>query len=135
MTSLVQEARNSVVVLHQLIERIFNGSDHNDDSLNLLLSSFHPDFRMVTSQGKQLNLNETEALFRRQYGQREGIRIATSEYRVISQHEREVTIQYREIVMMEGINQSRLSLAILDYATAVPRWRFLQETLIADAEV
>lgn len=135
MMSLAQEARNSVVVLHQLIERIFNSADNRDDSFDLFLSSFHPDFKMVTPHGKQLNLNETEALFRQLHGQREGARIATSEHVVISQHEQEITIQYRELLMMNGVNKSCLSLAILDCTTAVPRWRFLQETLIADAQV
>lgn len=131
MTSLAQEARHSVVVLHQLIERIFNHADHNDDSIDLFLSHFHPEFSMVTPQGKRFDLNEMEALFRQLRGQRKGMRIAISDYRVISEHQQEITIQYRELQMMNGINQSRISLAVLDCTTSIPRWRYLQETLIA----
>lgn len=131
MTSLALEARHSVVVLHQLIERIFNQSEATDDSIELLLSHFHPDFRMVTTQGRQLDLNETEVLFRQLHGRREGMRIATSEHAIISEQSHEVTIQYRELQMMNGTNQSRISLAILDCSTTIPRWRYLQETFVA----
>lgn len=131
MTSLAQEARHSVVVLHQLIERIFNQAEGSDDSIHLFLSHFHPEFKMVTPQGKRLDLNEMEVLFRQLQGQREGMRIATSEHSIISQQSEEVTIQYRELQMMNGINQSRISLAVLDCSTAIPRWRYLQETLVA----
>lgn len=68
MTSLALEAKHSVVVLHQLIERIFNQAEGSDDSMDLLLSHFHPDFKMVTPQGKQLDLNDTETLFRKLHG-------------------------------------------------------------------
>ncbi|WP_312241777.1 hypothetical protein [Pantoea sp.] len=131
MTSLALEAKHSVVVLHQLIERIFNNADQNDDSLDLFLSYFHPEFLLVTPQGKQCDLNEMEKLFRQLRGQRKGMHIAISDYRVISEQQREITIQYRELQMMNGINQSRISLAVLDCATSIPRWRYLQETLIA----
>ena len=131
MTSLALEAKHSVVVLHQLIERIFNQAEGSDDSIDLFLSHFHPEFKMVTPQGKQLDLNEMETLFRQLHGQREGMRIATSEHAIISQQSEEVTIQYRELQMMNGTNQSRISLAVLDCSTAIPRWRYLQETLIA----
>jgi len=131
MTTLAQEARHSVVVLHQLIERIFNQAEGSDDSIDLFLSHFHPEFKMVTPQGKRLDLNEMEVLFRQLQGQREGMRIATSEHAIISQQREEVTIQYRELQMMNGINQSRISLAVLDCSTAIPRWRYLQETLVA----
>ena len=130
MTSLALEAKHSVVVLHQLIERIFNQSDSTDDSIELFLSHFHPDFKMVTPQGKQLDVNALEVLFRQLRGQREGMRIATSEHAIISQQSQEVTIQYRELQMMNGNNQSRISLAVLDCSTSIPRWRYLQETLV-----
>ncbi|MGG6110745.1 hypothetical protein QNH99_15790 [Pantoea allii] len=131
MTVFAQEAKHSVIVLHQLIEHIFNHRYASGDSFHLLLSHFHPDFRMVTPQGKQLNLNEVEDLFRRLQGAREGMRIATSEHVILSEHANEVTIQYRELQMMNGENKSRISLAILDCTTSVPRWRYLQETLVA----
>ena len=131
MTSLAQEAKHSVVVLHQLIERIFNNADHKDDSIDLFLSYFHPEFSMVTPLGKQLDLNEMETLFRQLRGQRKGMHIATSDCRIISEQQQEITIQYREVQMMNGVNQSRISLAILDCSTSIPRWRYLQETLVA----
>ncbi|MBZ6397169.1 MULTISPECIES: hypothetical protein [Pantoea] len=131
MTVLAQEAKHSVVVLHQLIERIFNQPAGSDDSFELMMSYFHPDFRMVTPRGTQLNLNEVEDLFRQLQGQREGMRIATCEHVVISHQEKEVTVQYREMQMLNGNNQSRIALAILDYSTSIPRWRYLQETLVA----
>jgi hypothetical protein len=131
MTSLALEAKHSVVVLHQLIERIFNQAEGSDDSIDLFLSHFHPDFKMVTPQGNRLDLNEMETLFRQLHGQREGMRIATSEHAIISQQSEEVTIQYRELQMMNGINQSRISLAVLDCSTTIPRWRYLQETIVA----
>lgn len=134
MSVFAQEAKHSVVSLHQLIERIFSQPPAEDDSLHLLLSHFLPNFQMVTPQGKQLNLNEVENLFRRLQGRKEGMRIATSEHAVIAQHNTEIVIQYRELQMMNGVHQSRLSLAILDCSTSVPRWRYLQETLIAEEQ-
>lgn len=131
MINFAQEARHSVVVLHQLIERIFNHADACDNTMGLLLSHFHPDFRMVTPQGKQLDLNDVENLFHRMRGQQKGLRIATSEHAIISKQENEVTIQYRELQMLNGHSHTRISLAVLDYSTANPRWRYLQETLVA----
>ncbi|MFW8121145.1 hypothetical protein ACOID3_32790, partial [Klebsiella pneumoniae] len=75
--------------------------------------------------------NDTETLFRKLHGQREGMRIATSEHAIISQQQQEVTIQYHELQMLNGNNQTRISLAVLDCSTPVPRWRYLQETLVA----
>lgn len=131
MTSLALEAKHSVVVLHQLIERIFNQAEGSDDSIDLFLSHFHPEFKMVTPQGKQMDIHEMETLFRQLHGQREGMRIATSEHAIISQQSQEVTIQYRELQMMNGVNQTRISLAVLDCSTPIPRWRYLQETFVA----
>ncbi len=131
MTVFAHEAKHSVVVLHQLIEHIFNHSRDSGDSFHLLLSHFHPDFQMVTPQGKMLNLNEVEELFRRLQGAREGMRIATSEHVILSEHANEVTIQYREVQMMNGENKSRISVAILDCSHLGARWRYLQETLVA----
>ncbi len=131
MTSLALEAKHSVVVLHQLIERIFNQTEGSDDSIDLFLSHFHPDFKMVTPQGKQLDLNALEVLFRQLHGQREGMRIATSDHAIISQQSEEVTIQYRELQMLNGTNQTRIALAVLDCSTTIPRWRYLQETFVA----
>lgn len=131
MTVLAQEAKHSVVVLHQLIERIFNQPAGADDSFELMMSYFHPEFRMVTPRGNQLNLNEVEELFRQLHGKREGMRIATCELVIISHHDQEVTVQYREMQMLNGDNQSRIALAILDCSTSIPRWRYLQETLVA----
>ncbi|WP_017346885.1 hypothetical protein [Pantoea sp. A4] len=129
MTSLAQEARHSVVELHQLIEQIFNHSN-DSDAMSLFLSHFHPEFTMVTPQGAALNFNDTEALFRRLQGAREGMRIATCEHRLISSHEKEVTVQYREIQMMNGESHSRIAVAVLDFSSRVPRWRYLQETRV-----
>ena len=131
MTSLALEAKHSVVVLHQLIERVFNQAEGSDDSMELLLSYFHPDFKMVTPLGKQLDLNETEVLFRQLHGKREGLRIATSEHAIISQQSNEVTIQYRELQMLNGTNQTRISRAVLDCSSTFPRWRNLHESFIA----
>nr|MBA2815227.1 Glutamine--tRNA ligase [Candidatus Pantoea persica] len=86
---------------------------------------------MVTPQGRLLDLNQTEEMFRQLRGKREGMRIATREHAVISQQKEEVTIQYRELQMMDGTDQTRLSLALLDCSTSIPRWRFLQEMLVA----
>ncbi|MXP49128.1 hypothetical protein FD733_06075 [Pantoea sp. Eser] len=131
MTVLAQEAKHSDVVLHQIIERISNQPAGSDDSFELMMSYCHPEFRMVTPRGTQLNLNEVEDLFRQLQGQREGMRIATCEHVVISYQEKEVTVQYREMQMLNGTNQSRIALAILDYSASIPRWRYLQETLVA----
>ncbi len=131
MPVLAQEAKHSVVVLHQLIERIFNQPAGSDDSFELMMSFFHPDFRMVTPKGKEYDLNAVEELFRQLQGQREGMRIATCEHVILSHHENEITEQYREMQMLNGNNQSRISLAILDCSSSNPRWRYLQETLVA----
>ncbi len=58
--------------------------------------------------------------------------ITTSEHAVISQQKKDkVTIQYRELQMMNGSDQTRIALAILDCSTSIPRWRYLHETLVA----
>lgn len=128
MTLMAQEAKHSVVVLHQLIERIFNDAGA-EGTLELFLSYFHPTFSLVTTAGQRLSLNDMEALFRSLKGQRAGVRIATSEYQILSQQGDDVVIQYCELQMQNGETQKRMSVAILDCSTANPRWRYLQETL------
>ena len=131
MTDMVQEAKHSVVVVHQLIERIFNNASESEETLNLFLSYFHPSFMLITPAGQRLSLTAMEALFRGLKGQREGVRIATGEYEILSQNGTDVVIQYCELQMRNGETQKRIAVAILDCSTANPRWRFLQETLCA----
>ena len=44
MTALGQEAKHSVVVLHQLIERIFNQPSGEDDTFDLLPLTIYGEF-------------------------------------------------------------------------------------------
>ena len=128
MTDLAQRASHSVVVLHQQIEALFHG---DGSQLATMLDHFNEDFEMVTPGGKRLALTDVAALFEQLTGTRQGMTITIEQCNVITQAGDEVVIQYRERQEMQGKETNRISLAVINCATQPPRWRYLQETMIA----
>lgn len=128
MSVLNEKARESVVVLHQLIEKVFHGDGR---FVPELLGHFDPDFVMVAPDGKNLSMEAVAALFQRLVGGRKEMTITIEHCRVISRFGQEVAIQYHEIQRQGDNHTHRISLAVIDCGCIPPRWRYLQETMVA----
>lgn len=129
MSALTEKARESIIVLHQLIEKVFHG---DGSFIPELLRHFEPDFVMVTPGGKSLSMEEVAALFTRLVGGRQGVAITIEHCKVISQFGEEVAIQYHELQQQGDIHTHRISLAVIDCGCTPPRWRYLQETMVTN---
>lgn len=127
MSALTEKARESIIVLHQLIEKVFHG---DGSFVPELLRHFEPDFVMVAPSGKSLSMDEVTALFTRLVGERQGVAITIEHCKVISQLGQEVVIQYHELQQQGDNHTHRISLAVIDCGSAPPRWRYLQETMV-----
>lgn len=129
MSVLTEKARESVIVLHELIAAVFNGDSHQ---LPALLSHFEPDFVMITPAGKSVSMEEVAALFTRLIGGRKGVSITIEHCQTIAQFGQEVAIQYHEYQQQGDHHTHRISLAVLDCGCTPPRWRYLQETMVTN---
>lgn len=129
MSTVDQQAIDSVIVLHQLIEQVFHG---DEGQLPALIAHFDPAFEMITPAGKTLSLMDVNALFARLTGARKGVRIAIEGCNVITRAGDEVVIQYHELQQAADLDTHRISLAVIDCSTQPPRWRYLQETMITN---
>lgn len=129
MSALSQQAIDSVVMLHQLIEKVFHG---DASFVPELLRHFEPDFVMVAPTGKSLSMEEVAALFTRLVGGRQGVAITIEHCKVISQFGEEVAIQYHELQQQGDLHTRRISLAVMDCSFTPPRWRYLQETMVVN---
>lgn len=129
MNDLTQRASHSVVILHQQIEALFRGDSSQFPGI---LRHFDSDFVMVTPGGKNLALQDVATLFEQLTGARQGITILLDHVHVISQSGDDVVIQYLERQILQGKESQRISVAVVNCATERPRWRYLQETMIAE---
>lgn len=129
MSALSQRAIDSVVVLHQLIEKVFHG---DASFVPELLRHFEPDFVMVTPSGNSLSMEEVTSLFIRLVGGRLDVAITIEHCKLISQFGQEVAIQYHELQRQGDTHTHRISLAVIDCGCTPPRWRYLQETMVVN---
>lgn len=123
-------AHHSVTELHQWIEAVFNGSEGWAPALEQLMSSFSPDFTMITLQGKTLGVDEVDQLFRSNIGARK-LTIAIDQCQTLQENDTSVVCRYRETHHGPDGTLVRWSVAMIDFVTGAPRWRFLQETRVA----
>ncbi|KMV69579.1 hypothetical protein WB66_14935 [bacteria symbiont BFo1 of Frankliniella occidentalis] len=129
MSGLAEQASRSVIVLHELIAEVFHG---DGSKVPELLAHFAPEFTMVTPGGKMLALADVAALFTRLTGGRQGVVIRIEQCQIISQSEQDVVIHYHELQQQGDVHTHRISLAVIDCSATSPRWRYLQETMVAD---
>ncbi|MTD26833.1 hypothetical protein [Erwinia sorbitola] len=127
MSELNEKARESVIVLHQIIEKVFHG---DGSYVPELLRHFSSDFTMITPGGKSMPLDEVAALFTRLTGGRQGVAITIEQCKVIARFGEEVAIQYHELQQQGENHTHRIALAVIDCGSTPPRWRYLQETMV-----
>jgi len=125
-------AHYSVTELHQWIEEVFTGRAGYPSAFERLLASFNASFSMVTMKGQLIGLSEVENLFRNNKGSRPGLRIETDACETLAQTETSVTCRYRETHHEQGTTHVRWSVAIIEFESGQPRWRYLQETAVAE---
>ena len=126
-------AHYSVTELHQWIEEVFTGRAGYPSALDRLLASFSDAFSMVTMKGQPVGLSEVESLFRNNTGIRPDLRIETDACETLGQTEKSVTCRYRETQHENGATHVRWSIAIIEFESGQPRWRYLQETAVAES--
>ncbi|CAO97374.1 hypothetical protein [Erwinia tasmaniensis] len=127
MSELIDQASNSVIVLHQIIADVFNG---DGSKIPQLLGHFSPEFTMVTPTGKMLSLDEVGALFAQLTGGRKGVAITIERCQLIARFGQRAVIQYHERQQQGNRCTDRIALAVIDCACNPPRWHYLQETMV-----
>ncbi|SSR38507.1 Uncharacterized protein conserved in bacteria [Acinetobacter baumannii] len=74
MSNQMDQAIQSVIDLHVLIENVFTGQNA-EQSLTPLLNSFDQNFKMVTVQGQSIGLAEVKNLFSQNIGKKPSLKI------------------------------------------------------------
>ncbi len=74
MSKQMDQAIQSVIDLHVLIENVFTGQNA-EQSLTPLLNSFDQNFKMVTVQGQSIGLAEVKNLFSQNIGKKPSLKI------------------------------------------------------------
>lgn len=73
MSNQMDQAIQSVIDLHVLIENVFTGQNA-EQSLTPLLNSFDQNFKMVTVQGQSIGLAEVKNLFSQNIGKKPSLK-------------------------------------------------------------
>ena len=117
-------AYQSIFKLHEWIEDLFTGQ--NSLILMPLLASFSPDFKMITTTGALINLDQVNQLFTNNTGKHPHLKIKISEVSLIHQTSDSCLYRYKETHNQKLI---RWSTVLIVFKNDQPRWLHLQETL------
>ena len=114
---------------HGQIEQWIGGVAPPDQALTTLLSSFAPDFAMVTTTGERLAADKLPALFAGLRGTRPGLTIQIDELTVHHADACAVLLGYRERHRWDDGSTSRRATALFTVnADGQPQWAHLHET-------
>jgi hypothetical protein len=128
-TRLVEQAQQSVVAVHDLILEIFtNGSGEGSAAIDRLMPAFADSFTMITISGALVDRAQVEQMFRGAIGAKPGMEIRIGKMEAIWQETSSVAIRYEETHRLNGIETSRMSVAIMSIDADSVRWQHLQET-------
>lgn len=117
-------AYQSIFELHEWIENLFTGQ--NSSSLVPLLASFSPDFKMITTAGTLINLDQVSQLFKKNTGKYPNLKINISDISLIQQMSNSCLYRYKETHNQQLV---RWSTVLIVFENEQPRWFHLQETL------
>ncbi|MDE9480418.1 hypothetical protein [Xenorhabdus bovienii] len=124
-------AHQSIMELHQWIEDVFtNDQQKGAASLEKLLSCFSPEFSMITTRGHTVFFVQVSELFHQNIGHKPSLKIEIDSIKTLVNTGDAVVCQYRETHCMNGINQSRWSVVIIEFKEGNALWRYLHETPI-----
>ncbi|WP_407501514.1 hypothetical protein [Acinetobacter baumannii] len=129
MSKQMDQAIQSVIDLHVLIENVFTGQNA-EQSLISLLNSFDQNFKMVTVQGQSIGLTEVKNLFSQNIGKKPSLKITILKSTALYEFENYCWVQYQEHQQTSETETVRTSTACIKVEDEKCYWVYLHETLI-----
>ncbi|MDO7428498.1 hypothetical protein Q5X64_02465 [Acinetobacter baumannii] len=129
MSNQMDQAIQSVIDLHVLIENVFTGQNA-EQSLTLLLNSFDQNFKMVTVQGQSIGLAEVKNLFSQNIGKKPSLKITIIKSTALYEFENYCWVQYQEHQQTSETETVRTSTACIKVEDEKCYWVYLHETLV-----
>ncbi|AXJ90573.1 hypothetical protein [Acinetobacter pittii] len=129
MSKQMDQAIQSVIDLHVLIENIFTGNN-TEQNLNPLLDSFDQNFKMVTVQGQSIGLAEVKSLFSQNIGNKPSLKIDIIKSTALYEFENYCWVQYQEHQQTDETETVRTSTACIKVEGEKCYWVYLHETLV-----
>lgn len=129
MSKQMDQAIQSVIDLHVLIENVFTGQNA-EQSLTPLLNSFDQNFKMVTVQGQSIGLAEVKNLFSQNIGKKPSLKITILKSTALYEFENYCWVQYQEHQQTDETETVRTSTACIKVEDEKCYWVYLHETLI-----
>lgn len=129
MSNQMDQAIQSVIDLHVLIENVFTGKNA-EQSLSPLLNSFDQNFKMVTVQGRSIGLAEVKNLFSQNIGKKPSLKIDIIKSAALYEFENYCWVQYQEHQQTDETETVRTSTACIRVEDKKCSWVYLHETLV-----
>ncbi|EPE9868412.1 hypothetical protein ACSN7P_000251 [Acinetobacter baumannii] len=129
MSKQMDQAIQSVIDLHVLIENVFTGQNA-EQSLTPLLNSFDQNFKMVTVQGQSIGLAEVKNLFSQNIGKKPSLKITIIKSTALYEFENYCWVQYQEHQQTSETETVRTSTACIKVEDEKCYWVYLHETLV-----
>ncbi|HHP0405010.1 hypothetical protein ACSS1H_11055 [Acinetobacter baumannii] len=129
MSKQMDQAIQSVIDLHVLIENVFTGQNA-EQSLTPLLNSFDQNFKMVTVQGQSIGLAEVKNLFSQNIGKKPSLKITILKSAALYEFENYCWVQYQEHQQTNETETVRTSTACIKVEDEKCYWVYLHETLV-----
>lgn len=129
MSNQMDQAIQSVIDLHVLIENIFTGKNA-EQSLSPLLDSFDQNFKMVTVQGHNIGFAEVNSLFSQNIGKKPSLKIDIIKSTALYEFENYCWVQYQEHQQTSETETLRTSTACIKVEDEKCYWVYLHETLV-----
>ncbi|MFL1510692.1 hypothetical protein ACJOXN_07210 [Acinetobacter baumannii] len=129
MSKQMDQAIQSVIDLHVLIENVFTGQNA-EQSLTPLLNSFDQNFKMVTVQGQSIALAEVKNLFSQNIGKKPSLKITILKSTALYEFENYCWVQYQEHQQTSETETVRTSTACIKIEDEKCYWVYLHETLV-----
>lgn len=129
MSKQMDQAIQSVIDLHVLIENVFTGKNA-EQSLSPLLDSFDQNFKMVTVQGQIIGLAEVKSLFSQNIGKKPSLNIDIIKSTALYEFENYCWVQYQEHQQTDETETVRTSTACIKVEDKKCYWVYLHETLV-----
>lgn len=129
MSKQMDQAIQSVIDLHVLIENVFTGKNA-EQSLSPLLDSFDQNFKMVTVQGHSISFAEVNSLFSQNIGKKPSLKIDILKSTALYEFENYCWVQYQEHQQTSETETVRTSTACIKVESDKCYWIYLHETLV-----
>lgn len=129
MPNQMDQALQSVIDLHVLIENVFTGKNA-EQTLSPLLDSFDQNFKMVTVQGQSIGLAEVNSLFSQNIGKKPSLKIDIIKSTALYEFENYCWVQYQEHQQTSETETVRTSTACIKVEDEKCYWVYLHETLV-----